>query len=92
MISIEIEPVDYYCHLCDSALEYTGCESPYCSAYRCLNCGAGCDVGELDAGHCAVAVDRMTYAQRHRMWEERHRAWGLQRPLRTVHLPEKDPA
>lgn len=88
-LRIDIEPVDYYCHYCDSAMEATGCEAPHCSSYRCLNCRAGCDLEELDDGVCAVAITTMSYAQRRQRREERqHHYYG--RPMRTVHLPEMD--
>lgn len=43
MIWYEVEPVDYYCRACDSAMEDTRCDARYCAGYRCLGCSAGCD-------------------------------------------------
>lgn len=86
-VRFEIEPVDYYCQHCDSAMEYTACEAPGCSQYRCLNCRAGCDLEELDDGWCAVTISTMTYAQRLAAQEERHLRREHRRPVRTVNLP-----
>jgi hypothetical protein len=57
VIGYEIEDVDYWCTRCESAMENTGCISPHCCQYRCLGCGAGCDI-ELDDGICAHAIHR----------------------------------
>lgn len=54
---LELEPVDYYCGLCDSAMEWTACHAPLCRGYRCLNCGAGCDLyAAPENGECALSL------------------------------------
>ena len=88
MTTNELEPVDYYCRHCDSAMEETECESPYCTGYRCLNCGAGCDFYEQAEGFCATAVLRSAIDEnidRYARVTIRNR-----RPIRTIHLPEGD--
>lgn len=86
-VRYEIEPVDFYCNFCDSAMEYTACEAPGCSQYRCLSCRGGCDLEELDDGLCATRMDSMTYAERIAAQEERRLRAEHHRPVRTVHLP-----
>jgi hypothetical protein len=36
-----IEPVDFYCRHCDSAMEIVACDEPYCPGWHCMLCGAG---------------------------------------------------
>jgi hypothetical protein len=86
MTVIELEPVDFYCRACDSAMEWTACNAPACTGYRCLGCGTGCDLYDTpDTGACAVALATMPYALAHHIREE-HRAWGLRRPVRALRL------
>jgi hypothetical protein len=81
----EVEEIDYYCHLCDSMMELTECESPYCTGYRCLGCDAGCDLYTRAHGECATALAITTpYAELLREYETRV---YYRRPVRTVHLP-----
>lgn len=54
MTLIELEPVDYYCPTCESAMTWTACGVPSCLGYRCLNCAQGCDIiTNPDNGRCA---------------------------------------
>lgn len=66
-MTIELEPVDYYCNECDSILDATGCLSATCSGYRCAGCEAGCDVDTPD-GQCERATRLHTYLERRRRW------------------------
>lgn len=86
-VRIEIEPVDYYCRACDSAMVETGCGAPGCAGYACLLCKEGCDLEWADQGHCVVAIEHMGYAQRLARQEERRLTHRHGRPVRTVSLP-----
>lgn len=87
MTVIELEPVDFYCRACDSAMEWTACDAPACSGYRCLGCDTGCDLyDDPDGGACAVALATMSYALAQEIRQE-HRARGLRRPVRPPRLP-----
>lgn len=88
MTVIELEPVDYYCSHCDSAMEWTACVAPFCRGYRCLNCGSGCDLYEdAEAGDCATALASMPYAQAKDIREERRLSFRYGCPVRTIRLP-----
>lgn len=87
MTVIELEPVDYYCPRCDSAMDWTACNAPYCAGYRCPNCHAGCDLYQHDNGLCASALASMPYALAHELREERRISARHGRPVRTVRLP-----
>jgi hypothetical protein len=88
MTVIEIEPVDYYCPHCDSAMEWTACRAPYCRGYRCLGCGAGCDLYAAgEDGACAVALATLPPSLAAEMREERRLSYRHGRPVRTVRLP-----
>ena len=85
---MELEPVDYYCPQCDSAMEWTACYAPTCKGYRCLNCDAGCDLyDETEDGQCARAIAGMPWTLIHDMREERRLYFQSGRPVRTVRLP-----
>jgi len=43
MSVIMIEPVDFYCPVCESVLRTTTCQAPTCTGYRCDICQVGCD-------------------------------------------------
>lgn len=88
MSTIELEPVDYYCQYCDSAMEATGCTAPHCPGYRCMNCRAGCDLEELDDGFCGMALADLSWAQAEEIREEALMRRYYRRPIRTVHLPD----
>ncbi len=87
MSVIELEPVDYYCPHCDSAMEWTACDAPGCPAYRCLNCPFGCDLNDHpDDGACAIALAKNVSALAGQYYKMR--PWRYyRRPLRTVPFP-----
>lgn len=88
MTIIELEPVDYYCENCDSAMEWTACDAPHCRGYRCMGCGAGCDLSENpEAGRCAVSLVSLPYAVAVDIREQRRLSTRYGRPVRTVRLP-----
>lgn len=66
-MTIELEPVDFYCPECDSILDATGCSLTQCSGYRCANCEAGCDV-DIPDGACEKASRLQTYLERRQRW------------------------
>lgn len=88
MSIIEVEPVDYYCRRCDSAMEQTGCEAPRCLGYRCLGCDSGCDLHDED-GNCALALASLPYRWAEGVTYELYAGW-YSRPIRTVHLPGEE--
>jgi hypothetical protein len=84
---IELEPVDYYCMSCDSAMEWTACHAPFCRGYRCLNCGAGCDLNEApDDGACVTALATMSYAVAEDLRDDRRLSIRRHHPSRTLRL------
>lgn len=88
MTIIELEPVDYWCQHCDSAMEWTACDAPRCTGYRCMGCGEGCDIYDEDGdGACSRALQNMPWALAHDRREERRIACRTGRPVRTVRLP-----
>lgn len=68
MTTIELEPVDFYCPECDSIMDETRCNAPRCNGYRCVNCGAGCDVGTPE-GRCGRALRALASIRRRQEWE-----------------------
>lgn len=88
MSVIELEPVDFYCTRCDSAMEWTACDAPPCQGYRCLNCGHGCDLYQRpDNGVCATALASMPYALAAEIRDERRLAYRFNRPVKTILHP-----
>ena len=88
MTVIELEPCDYYCRFCDSAMEWTACDAPFCMGYRCLNCGAGCDLyQDPESGRCAIALASMPHALAADIREERRLSYRFNRPVRTIFSP-----
>lgn len=74
MTLIELEPVDYYCEKCDSAMEWTACHAPYCLGYRCLNCDCGCDLhAEPEDGECARSLANLPLPLAQEIRDERLR-------------------
>lgn len=87
---IELEPVDFYCQYCDSAMEWTTCQAPMCRGYRCLACGDGCDLYEDPAGgRCVRGLAGMSYALAEEIREERRIGFRYGCRVRTVHLPRE---
>jgi len=74
---IELEPVDFYCPQCDSAMEWTACTAPGCTGYRCLNCDSGCDLDDRPQhGRCARILDGLPPCRAVEIRLE-HRAWHM---------------
>lgn len=86
MTILELDPVDYYCPHCDSAMEWTACNAPLCAGYQCLGCRFGCDLyRNRDDGDCVTALATASCAQAAEIYELR--AWRYSRPRKEVALP-----
>jgi hypothetical protein len=79
MTRIELEPVEWYCDKCDSAMYWTGCVAPFCDGFRCLNCDRGCDIAD-ENGYCGTNLQNIPFALANELREDR-RAYC--RPSRT---------
>lgn len=86
-VRFETEALDFYCPYCDTAMVETGCVAPRCDALTCPQCQVGCDLDDEGEGFCAMAQNRMTYAQRLDAQQEKRLYAVHGRPVRTVNLP-----
>lgn len=82
MTGIELEPVDFFCPYCDSAMEWTTCDAPLCTGYRCLNCAAGCDLYQQpEHGRCAQMLLTMSPAVAADRRDDRRLSHRFRRPI-----------
>lgn len=80
MTIIELEPVEWFCDKCDSAMEWTGCSAPFCDGFRCMNCGRGCDI-DNENGYCGTDLQNIPFALANELRDDRR---AFCRPLRTA--------